>query len=385
MKRHLYTADHEAFRSSVREFVEREVVGNVERWDEQRLVDREVYVAAAKQGILGLSAPEEFGGGGQDTDYRYRNVVMEELARVYATSLSSCFSLHDDIVVPYYVTLGTDEQKGRWLAGLASGELIAAIAMTEPGTGSDLQGIRTTGKKVDGGWVVNGSKTFISSGQQADLIAVVCRTDPAGGSKGFSLLVVEAGMEGFTRGRKLKKVGLHAQDTSELSFEDVFVPDANLLGEVGGGFGQLISKLPLERLSIGAQAIAKADSIFASTLDYVQERHAFGKPVADFQNTRFELAAMATELDVTRAFIDQCIVALEAGELTVVDAAKAKLWATETEVKVVDRCLQLHGGYGFMLEYPVGRAFQDARVQRIHGGTSEIMKEIIGRDLVGRR
>jgi len=385
MKRHLYTADHEAFRSSVREFVEREVVGNVERWDEQRLVDREVYVAAAEQGILGLSAPESYGGGGQDTDYRYRNVVHEELARVYATSLSSCFSLHDDIVVPYYVTLGTQEQKDRWLPGLASGELIAAIAMTEPGTGSDLQGIRTTGKKVDGGWVVNGSKTFISSGQQADLIAVVCRTDPAGGSKGFSLLVVEAGMEGFTRGRKLQKVGLHAQDTSELSFEDVFVPDANLLGEVGGGFGQLISKLPLERLSIGAQAIAKADSIFASTLDYVQERHAFGKPVADFQNTRFELAAMATELDVTRAFIDQCIVALEAGELTVVDAAKAKLWATETEVKVVDRCVQLHGGYGFMLEYPVGRAYQDVRVQRIHGGTSEIMKEIIGRDLVGRR
>ena len=385
MKRHLYTADHEAFRSSVREFVEREVVGNVERWDEQRLVDRDVYVAAAKQGILGLSAPESFGGGGQDTDYRYRNVVMEELARVYATSLSSCFSLHDDIVVPYYVTLGTDEQKERWLGGLAAGELIAAIAMTEPGTGSDLQGIRTTGKKVDGGWVVNGSKTFISSGQQADLVAVVCRTDPAGGSKGFSLLVVEAGMQGFTRGRKLAKVGLHAQDTSELSFEDVFVPDTNLLGAVGGGFGQLISKLPIERLSIGAQAIAKADSIFASTLDYVQERHAFGKPVADFQNTRFELAAMSTELDVTRAFIDQCIVALEAGELTVVDAAKAKLWATEVEVRVVDRCLQLHGGYGFMLEYPVGRAYQDARVQRIHGGTSEIMKEIIGRDLVGRR
>ncbi|WP_344202795.1 acyl-CoA dehydrogenase family protein, partial [Aeromicrobium alkaliterrae] len=236
-----------------------------------------------------------------------------------------------------------------------------------------------------GGWVVNGSKTFISSGQQADLVAVVCRTDPAGGSKGFSLLVVERDMPGFTRGRKLAKVGLHAQDTSELSFEDVFVPDANLLGEVGGGFGQLISKLPLERLSIGAQAIAKADTIFASTLAYVQERHAFGKPVADFQNTRFELAAMSAELDVTRAFIDQCIVALEAGELTVVDAAKAKLWATEVEVRVVDRCVQLHGGYGFMLEYPVGRAYQDVRVQRIHGGTSEIMKEIIGRDLVGRR
>lgn len=385
MKRHLYTEDHESFRTTVRAFVDREVDGNVERWEEQRLVDRDVYVAAAKHGILGLSAPEECGGGGQSTDYRYRNIVHEELARVYATSLSSCFSLHDDIVVPYYVTLGTHEQKERWLPGLTRGELIAAIAMTEPGTGSDLQGIRTTGRKVDGGWVVNGSKTFISSGQQADLITVVCRTDPAGGSKGFSLLVVEGGMPGFTRGRKLAKVGLHGQDTSELSFEDVFVPDANLLGSVGGGFGQLVTKLPLERLSIGAQAIAKADAIFASTLTYVQQRRAFGKPVADFQNTRFELATMATELDATRAYIDSCILALAADELTVVDAAKAKLWATEVEVRVVDRCLQLHGGYGFMLEYPVGRAYQDARVQRIHGGTSEIMKEIIGRDLVGRR
>lgn len=385
MKRHLYTNDHEDFRASVRQFVERDVAGNVERWDEQRLVDREVYVAAARQGILGLSAPLEYGGGGQDTDYRYRNIVHEELARVYATSLSSCFSLHDDIVVPYYVTLATQEQKDRWLPGLASGELIAAIAMTEPGTGSDLQGIRTSGKKVDGGWIINGAKTFISSGQQADLVAVVARTNPEGGSKGFSLLVVERDMPGFTRGRKLAKVGLHGQDTSELSFEDVFVPDENLLGSVGGGFGQLISKLPLERLSIGAQAIAKADAIYRSTVDYVQERHAFGKPIADFQNTRFELAAMATELDVTRSFIDSCILALAEGELTVVDAAKAKLWATEVEVRVVDRCVQLHGGYGYMLEYPVGRAYQDVRVQRIHGGTSEIMKEIIGRDVVGRR
>lgn len=385
MKRRLYSADHESFRQSVRAFVEREVVGNVERWDEQRLVDRETYRIAGRQGILGLTAPEEFGGAGQERDYRYRNIVHEELARVFATGLSSCFALHDDIVVPYYAALGTPEQKDRWLAKLASGELIAAIAMTEPGTGSDLQGIKTTGKKVDGGWLVNGSKTFISSGQQADLVVVVARTDPDGGSRAFSLLVVEAGMEGFQRGRKLAKVGMHSQDTSELSFEDVFVPDANVLGEIGGGFGQLVTQLPLERLSLGAQAIAIADGIFATTLDYVQERHAFGQPIADFQNTRFELAAMAAELDVTRAFIDQCIVAHSEGDLTTVDAAKAKLWATETQVRVVDRCVQLHGGYGYMLEYPVGRAYQDSRVQRIHGGTSEIMKEIIGRDLVGRR
>ncbi|MET0821412.1 MAG: acyl-CoA dehydrogenase family protein [Aeromicrobium sp.] len=385
MRRHLYTEDHESFRAVVRTFVEREVVGNVQRWDDERLLDRILYATAARQGILGLSAPEEFGGAGQEHDYRYRNVVHEELARVFATGVSSCFALHDDIVVPYYAALGTDEQKDRWMGGLAAGELIAAIAMTEPGTGSDLRGIRTTGRRADGGWVVNGAKTFISSGQQADLVVVVARTDPAGGSRAFSLLVVEAGMEGFTRGRKLDKVGMHTQDTSELSFVDVFVPDANVLGEIGGGFGQLVTKLPLERLSLGAQAIAIADGIFATTLEYVKERHAFGQPIADFQHTRFELAQMSAQLDVTRAFIDQCIIAHGEGELTAVDAAKAKLWATETQVAVVDRCVQLHGGYGYMLEYPVGRAYQDSRVQRIHGGTSEIMKEIIGRDLVGRR
>lgn len=384
MKRLLYTDDHEWFRGTVREFVEREVVGQVERWDEQRLVDRATYEAAAKQGILGLTAPEEFGGGGQEQDYRYRNIVHEELARVFATGLSSCFALHDDIVVPYYVALANPEQRERWLPGLASGRLIAAIAMTEPGTGSDLRGITTSGRRVDGGWIVNGAKTFISSGQQADLVVVVTRTDPAGGSKGFSLLVVEDGMAGFERGRKLNKVGMHAQDTSELSFGDVFVPDANVLGQIGGGFGQLVTKLPLERLSLAAQSIAIADAIFASTVTYVQERRAFGQRIADFQNTRFELAAMSAQLDATRAFIDQCIVAHGRGELTAVDAAKAKLWGTETQVSVVDRCLQLHGGYGYMLEYPVGRAYQDSRVQRIHGGTSEVMKEIISRELVGR-
>ncbi|WP_456696894.1 acyl-CoA dehydrogenase family protein [Aeromicrobium sp. P5_D10] len=385
MERHLYEQDHDQFRSVVRTFVEREVADHVERWDEQRLLDRELYATAARQGILGLSAPESFGGAGQEHDYRYRNVVHEELARVHATGVSSCFALHDDIVVPYYAALGTPEQKDRWLTGLAAGELIAAIAMTEPGTGSDLRGIRTTGKKVDGGWIVNGAKTFISSGQQADLVVVVAKTDPDGGARAFSLLVVEAGMDGFSRGRKLAKVGMHTQDTSELAFTDVFVPDANVLGDIGGGFGQLVTKLPLERLSLGAQAIAIADVVFATTLDYVKERHAFGQPIADFQHTRFELAQMSAELDVTRAYVDQCIRAHGAGELTAVDAAKAKLWATETQVKIVDRCVQMHGGYGYMLEYPVARAYQDSRVQRIHGGTSEIMKEIIGRDLVGRR
>lgn len=385
MKRHLYNEDHEAFRDVVREFVRREVEGNVERWEEQRFIDRETWLAAGKQGIIGLSTPEQYDGAGQLHDYRYRNVLLEEFAAANATSLGSSFSLQDDIVIPYIAELGTDEQKRRWLSKMAAGELIGAIAMTEPGTGSDLRGIKTSGKKVDGGWIINGSKTFITSGIQSDLVIVVTRTDPAGGSKGFSLLVVERDTPGFERGRKLKKVGLHGQDTAELSFTDVFVPESNLLGSVGGGFGQLVNHLPLERLNIGAQAIANADAIFAQTLQYTNDREAFGKPIADFQNTRFELASMATELDVTRAYIDQSIMAYNGGDLTVVDAAKSKLYASEMQNRVIDRCLQLHGGYGFMIEYPVARAFQDARIQRIFGGTNEIMREIIGRDLVGRR
>jgi alkylation response protein AidB-like acyl-CoA dehydrogenase len=385
MKRHLYTADHEAFRQVVKEFVEREVVGNVERWDQQRLIDRDVWQAAGKQGVLGLSVDEEYGGAGQRRDYRFRNVLLEELAKVHATSLASSFSLQDDIAMPYISSLGTPEQKQRWLPAMAAGELIGAIAMTEPGTGSDLRGIRTSGRKVDGGWVVNGTKTFITNGIQSDLVITVVRTDPDGGSRGFSLLVVERGMDGFSRGRKLDKVGLHAQDTAELIFEDVFVPEDNLLGELGAGFGQLVHHLPLERLSIAAHAVAVADSILASTIAYVDERVAFGQPIADFQNTRFELADVATEVAVTRAFVDQAILAFNDDDLTVVDAAKAKLWASEMQNRVIDRCLQLHGGYGYMLEYPVGRAFQDARIQRIFGGTNEIMKQIIGRDLFGRR
>ncbi|TCB95470.1 acyl-CoA dehydrogenase [Micromonospora zingiberis] len=382
MKRNLYTDDHEQFRDVVRTFVARSVVDNLDRWESERLIDREVWRAAGKQGVIGLSAPAEYGGAGQHHDYRYRNIVLEELARVHATSLASSFSLQDDITIPYLLTLGSAEQRARWLPAMVAGELIGAIAMTEPGTGSDLRGIRTTGRRVDGGWLVNGAKTFITSGINADLVIVVARTDDSGG---LSLLVVERDMAGFSRGRKLAKIGLHAQDTAELFFADVFVPDANVLGELGGGLRQLVGLLPLERLSIAAHAVAVADVVLTDTLTYVDERHAFGQPIADFQNTRFELAAMATEVDVARAFVDKAILAHGDGDLTVVDAAKAKLFASEMQNRVIDRCLQLHGGYGYMLEYPVARAFSDARVQRIFGGTNEIMKEIIGRDLVGRR
>jgi alkylation response protein AidB-like acyl-CoA dehydrogenase len=383
VKRDLYDDDHEAFRQVVREFVAREVTPNLERWDEQRLIDRDVWLAAGKQGILGLTAPESLGGGGGD--YRYRMIVHEELGKVFATALASSFSLQDDILIPYVVELGNEEQQQRWLPPMIAGELIMAVAMTEPGTGSDLQGIRTTATKVDGGWVVNGAKTFITSGIQSDVVITVCRTDPDGGPRGFTLLAVERDFPGFTRGRKLDKVGLDAQDTAELSFEDVFVPHANLLGEVGGGFSQLKDMLPLERLSIAAWAIGITAAVLAETVEYTRSRTAFGQPILDFQNTRFELAEMTTELNVTRAFVDQAVEAYNAGDLTDVDAAQAKWWASEVQNRVVDRCVQLHGGYGFMNEYPVARAYRDSRVQKIFGGTNEIMKHIIGRSIAAGR
>ena len=384
MDRGLYTEDHEQFRKVVGEFVRREVEPHLEEWDEQRSTGREVWVAAGEQGVVGLSGPEEYGGPGL-SDFRYRMIVCEELARVGAASLGSSFSLQDDILIPYVSALGTDEQKRRWLPDMCAGRRIMAVAMTEPGTGSDLKGIRTSGVKVDGGWKVNGSKTFITSGIQSDYVVVVAKTDPAGGTDAFSLLVVEDGMPGFSRGRKLDKLGLQAQDTAELFFEDVFVPEDNLLGAVGGGFRQLMQHLPLERLSIAAMAISAADAALAWTLTYTAEREAFGQPVADFQNSRFVLADMATELDVTRAYVDKCVLAFNDGTLTAVDAAKAKLWATEVQNRVVDRCLQLHGGYGWMMEYPIARAYLDARVQKIYGGTNQIMRQIIGRELTGRR
>jgi long-chain-acyl-CoA dehydrogenase len=376
-----YGDDLEMFRATVAEFAQREVVPNLERWDEQKLVDRDVWLAAGKQGLLCTDVPEEYGGGGQD-DYRYRCVIMEEMANVNANAVHACFGLNDDIVVSYLLDLGTEEQKQRWLPRMAAGELITAIAMTEPGAGSDLQGVRTTALRDGDEYVVNGSKTFITNGIASDIVIVVARTDPAAGSRGISLLVVEEGMPGFTRGRKLEKIGLWAQDTAELFFDDVRVPAANLLGREGGGFGHLMERLPRERLAIAYYALASAEAIFIGTLRYVRERKAFGQAIADFQNTRFVLAEMSTELEVTRAFLERCVLQLNAGTLSTVSASKAKWWATDMQTRVIDRCLQLHGGYGYMLEYPVARAFIDSRIQTIYGGTNEIMKEIIGRELV---
>jgi long-chain-acyl-CoA dehydrogenase len=384
VRRNFYEPDHEAFREVVQAFVKREVIPNAERWEQERSVDRQTWLAAGKQAIIGLSVPEEYGGGGTD-DFRYRCVVSEELAKVCATSLSSGFGLQDDIAIPYLVDLGTPEQKARWLPPMAAGEWIGAIAMTEPGAGSDLQGIRTTATRDGDHWLLNGAKTFITNGINSDLVIVVARTDPDAGSRGISLLVVERDMPGFTRGRKLDKIGLHAQDTAELFFDDVRVPAANLLGNEGGGFVHLMERLPRERMSIAIMALASLRAALDWTVSYTTQRTAFGQPVAAFQNTGFELATAVTEVDVLEAYLDKAVLELNAGTLTAVDAAKAKLWATDVQHRVLDRCLQLFGGYGFMAEYPIARAYSDARVQTIYGGTSEIMKTIIARDITGLR
>ncbi|MFF0815176.1 acyl-CoA dehydrogenase family protein [Rhodococcus sp. NPDC003318] len=380
MKRNHYDADHEAYRDTVREFLAREVEPHHERWEEQRLVDRSAWLAAGKSGIIGLAVPEEFGGSGV-TDYRFRQVVAEEVARTATTSFGAGIALQDDIVIPYLLHLGTEEQKQRWLPGMAAGELIGAIAMTEPGAGSDLQGVKTTAVRDGDEWVINGQKTFISNGIQADVVIVVCRTDPEAGSKGFSLIVVEDGTSGFGRGRKLHKVGLAAQDTAELVFEDVRVPAGNLLGGEGRGFLHLMENLPLERIAMSVSGITAARAAYEWTKQYVFERKAFGKQIGDLQNTRFVLAEMLTEIEVTESHVDRCVLALGAGELTAVDASKAKWWATELQKRVVDRCVQLHGGYGYMMEYPIARSYTDTRIQTIYGGTTEVMKEIIGRDI----
>jgi long-chain-acyl-CoA dehydrogenase len=383
MQRDLYTDEHEVFRDVVTTFVAREVRPNLARWDDERQTGREVWLAAGRQGIIGLSGPQDCGGAGL-VDFRFRNVVIEELAKAGAASLQSSFSLQDDILIPYLTSLATPQQRSRWLAPMCAGEKIAAIAMTEPGAGSDLRGIRTRADKVSGGWKINGAKTFITSGIQSDLVVVVARTGEPGAADGFSLIVVEEGTAGFSRGRKLDKIGMLAQDTAELYFDDVFVPEENLLGTEGAGFRHLMYHLPLERFGIAAAAIAAADAAFAWTLDYVKEREAFGQRIADFQNTQFVLAEISTELDVTRAYVDKCVLALSEGKLSAVEASKAKLWATDVQVRTIDRLLQLYGGYGYMLEYPIARAYRDARVQKIYGGTNEVMKLIVGRDLVGR-
>ncbi len=379
MRRDIFTEEHEAFRDMVRQFIAREVTPYHAQWEHDKIVSRDVWRAAGRAGLLGIHIDEKYGGGG-NPDYRYYAVMGEEFARAGATG--PMFSLHNDMIGPYLDRLCTQEQRERWLPGYCSGELIAAIAMTEPGTGSDLQGIRTTAVRDPAGdYILNGQKTFISNGQLADIVIVVARTDPAQGHKGISLLVAERGMPGFTRGRNLDKIGMHAQDTSELFFTDVRVPAANLLGTEGGGFVALMQNLPRERLTIGVFALAVAEQAFEDTLAYAKQRQAFGQPIGSFQHSRFTLAEIATELAVARAFTDKAIMAHVDDELSTQEASMVKWWNTELCNRVTDRCVQLHGGYGYMREYPVARAWADSRVQAIFGGTTEIQKEIIGRGL----
>ncbi|MGI5404100.1 acyl-CoA dehydrogenase family protein [Streptomyces sp. CA-135486] len=380
MKRQIFHAEHDAFRETVRTFLAKEVLPHYEQWEKDGIVSRDAWLAAGRQGLLGLAVPEEYGGGG-NADFRYSAVLAEEFTRAGVAGLA--LGLHNDIIGPYLTSLATDDQKRRWLPGFCSGEIITAIAMTEPGAGSDLQGIRTSAEDRGDHWLLNGSKTFISNGILADLVIVVAKTTPEGGAKGLSLLVVERGMEGFERGRNLDKIGQKSQDTAELFFNDVRVPKENLLGELGGGFIHLMTNLAQERMGIALAGIAGAEYLLEITTSYVKEREAFGRPLSRLQHIRFEIAEMATECAVTRAFLDRCIVDHSNGELDAVHASMAKWWATELQKRVADRCLQLHGGYGYMTEYRVARAFTDGRIQTIYGGTTEIMKEIIGRSLLG--
>ena len=373
-----FDQEHEDFRASVRAFLQREVVPFHDQWEKDGQVDREVWTKAGAAGLLCFDVDEEYGGAGIK-DFRYNMIVSDEIGRVGASGLG--FPVHSDIIVPYISSLGTDEQKARWLPGLVNGELISAIAMTEPGAGSDLQGIRTTAVDKGDHYVLNGSKTFISNGIMSDLVIVVCRTNPEAGHQGISLLVVERGMAGFERGRNLEKMGLKAQDTAELFFDNVEVPKANLLGEEGSGFISLMVNLPQERISIAAIAVAACEHVLQLCLDYAKEREAFGRPIGKFQHNRFLLAEMATEVRIARVFVNDCVLKLNAGEVDTSLASMAKWWTTELQKKVVDQGVQLHGGYGYMMEYPIAKAYVDSRIQTIYGGTTEIQKEIIGRSL----
>jgi alkylation response protein AidB-like acyl-CoA dehydrogenase len=378
MPREIFEPEHESFRRTVRSFVEKEIVPHHEQWEADGVVDRSIWTKAGALGLLCFDVEEEYGGAGVK-DFRYNMVMAEELTRAGANGPG--FAVHTDIIVPYLSSLGSEEQKRRWLPGLVSGELVSAIAMTEPGAGSDLQGIRTHAVDKGDHYVLNGSKTFISNGILADLVIVVAKTDPEAGHKGVSLLVVERGMAGFERGRNLDKMGLKAQDTAELFFDDVAVPKENLLGEEGSGFISLMVNLPQERLSIAMIAAAACEHILEMSLSYAKEREAFGKPIGKFQHNRFLIAEMATEAHIARVFVDDCVRRHNAGRLDAKLASMAKWWTTELQTKLVDRAVQLHGGYGYMMEYPVARAYVDSRIQTIYGGTTEVQKEIIGRSL----
>jgi alkylation response protein AidB-like acyl-CoA dehydrogenase len=376
--RAIFDAEHEAFRVSVGTFLDKEVVPFHDQWERDGVVDRDVWAKAGAQGLLGLQMEEEYGGGGT-TDFRFNAVIGEEMTRrgVYGAA----YPLFNDMIAPYLVASASEEQRRRWFPGLCSGETIAAIAMSEPGAGSDLQGIRTTAVDAGDHYVLNGQKTFISNGILADLVVVVARTDPDAGHQGISLLVVERGMEGFERGRNLDKIGQHAQDTAELFFADVRVPKENLLGEEGQGFVALMTNLPQERLSIAVSAATACEVVVEETLRYAQDRTAFGRPIGKFQHNRFVIAEMATEARIARVFVDDCLAQHVRGELDAATASMAKYWVTELQNKLVDRGVQMHGGYGYMREYPIARAWVNSRVQTIYGGTTEIQKEIIGRSL----
>jgi alkylation response protein AidB-like acyl-CoA dehydrogenase len=378
VQRDLYTDDHEAFRATVRGFIERHILPNYSAWESAGIVDRDVWLEAGKQGLLGTDVDEQYGGGGI-RDFRYNAVLRTEIVRALANGVG--FGLHNDVVAPYLNRLATDEQKERWMPGFCTGEIITAIAMSEPAAGSDLRGIQTSAVRDGDDWIINGQKTFITNGINADLVLVAAKTDPAKGARGITLFAVERGMPGFERGRNLEKIGMKAQDTAELFFSDVRVPGTNLVGNIDGGFIHLMENLPQERLAIAVAAVAASERAFEDTLEYCKTRTAFGQPIGSFQNSRFQLAEMATEIELARVFVDKAIVELNAERLTVTDAAMAKWWTTELQKRVVDTGVQLHGGYGYMLEYPIAKSYLDARVQTIYGGTTEIMKEIIGRSL----
>jgi long-chain-acyl-CoA dehydrogenase len=378
LTRTLFDDDHKLFRESAAAFVDREILPQREEIREQRRIPKQLWETAGEGGFLGVAVPEEYGGS--DVDFRYNTVFNEELSRA-GMAFSSSFTIHADVCAPYLTRLTSDEQKARWLPKFCSGEMVTAIGMTEPEAGSDLQGLKTTAKREGDDWVINGSKTFITNGAHADLVIVAARTatDPKG--RGISLFAVEEGMDGFSRGRKLHKVGQHEADTAELFFENVRVTDEQLIGEVDRGFHHMMEHLAQERLGSAISNTAHAQHAFAITLEYIKSRKAFGRPVGTFQNSRFLAADLQTRLDVTQAFVDQCVAAHAEHQLSAVDAAKAKWWSAEVQNVVIDACVQLHGGYGYMEEYEVAHAWMDARVTKIWAGSNEIMKEIIGRDL----
>ncbi len=380
--RTLFADEHHQFRTAFRNWLDHEVVPNHEQWELDQITPRSIWLEAGAHGFLGLTVPEQYGGGGT-ADYRFAAIMAEEIGYTGVIGSANGMTLHNDIVLPYFIELCTDEQKRRWLPGMVNGQLIGAIAMTEPNTGSDLAGVKSTAKRHGDTFVVNGSKTFISNGINSDLVITVVKTDPAQAHRGMSLLILERGMPGFERGRNLDKIGMHAQDTAELFFSDVEVPAANLLGEEGKGFFYLMTNLAQERLGIAVGAVAVAKAAIEWTIDYTKNRIAFGQPVAQFQHSKFLLAELHTETQAAQVYVDRCIELHGDRALTAEQSAAAKYWCTELQNKVVDRCVQLHGGYGYMREYPIARAWADSRIQTIYGGTTEIMKEIVGRSLVG--